>query len=240
MAPDLTFKEIFARLEDWSRFPKYQLERRIDIFLTFFLVPFFQREAQLLRGASGVKAEVELVAPEFPLLSQIRDLLAARSGTRGPADLSRVDARTVNADYLLYRRSPHPAWLLVELKTDAGSFEKDQLQRYEAARDFGVAELCRHLTEKVLVKTDDKKKYRHLLDRLSAFPTALDEPVEIVYLAPELPEEPCGIVEAKDWSHGDKAARLHRLQAFNALGPFEPTNAWDPLSGLIDVISPRR
>lgn len=64
---------IIARLVDWSRFPKYQLERRIDIFLTPFLDSFISGE---------LRSPAVLVAPEFPLLSDLRDRGAAAANVK--------------------------------------------------------------------------------------------------------------------------------------------------------------
>lgn len=238
MLPDLTISDVLKRLEDWRLFPKYQLERRVDIFLTFFLEPFFAREGRLFRDGSHAESDVELVAPEFPLLSRIQELVPKREpAASAPLRADDVDARTVNADYLLFRRSPRPAWLLVELKTDSASFDEKQLRRYEAARQLGMNELRAHLEVKVLDRTDDEEKYEHLLDRLKPFPVDVDT-VEVVYLAPELPKKKLGIVPAAEWTYGDPAPRLHRLSAFAEVGPFEPSNAWEPLARLLRKISP--
>ena len=236
--------DVLARLEDWYRFPKYQLERRVDIFLTFFLEPFFEREARLLLGHRHDDAQVSLVAPEFPLLSEILKIEVPASRAAPRPDLSKVKARTVNADYLLYRWAPRPAWLLVELKTDQGSFDDTQLRRYERARDLGMVELQRHLREKVRPATDDGPKYDHLIRRLDDFPLEDETPVEVVYLAPRLPRDPrppappLGILPASDWTYGMAAPRLHRVRDLEKVGPFEPADLWSPLARLLRVVTP--
>ncbi len=248
MDQDLTFKDVFDRLGEWALFPKYQLERRVDIFLTFFLEDFFAREARLLKDPRQEEASVALVAPEFPILSRIEDprVWEARA-SRGakPKDLK---ASTVNADYLLYRSSPDPAWLLVELKTDSGSIEEEQLRRYQRAQDFGIEELVRHIEEWVKPNSDDEEKYGHLLTQLGEFPVARNDRIDVVYLAPSFPIEKgsdrlkYGVLRAWEWSEPAvdqrSAPRFHPLSNLQKIGPFAPAALWDPLSELIDKITP--
>ncbi len=102
MSQQSSLEVLFARLREWSRFPKYSLERRIDIFLTPFLAPFL---------SARMEAPVTLVAPEFPIKLESSN-------------------QSVNVDYLLRRDGRAPAWIFLELKTDARSLRDEQLAHY--------------------------------------------------------------------------------------------------------------
>jgi hypothetical protein len=171
MSLDDSISSIMSRLAQWSRFPKYQLERRIDIFLTPFLESFVS--AQLTRPA-------RLVAPEFPILSEL-----AKHGAK--ADRATLSCSTVNVDYLLHVPGPEAEWLFLELKTDCSSFRQDQADRYAIARDRGMGQLLGDL-RRVLEKTEATEKYQALHDALPAIASE-GEPIHIAYLAPEAVRE---------------------------------------------------
>lgn len=173
-AADVTIDDsislLMKRLVDWSEFPKYALERRIDIFVTPFLEGFVGRK---LGGTA------RLIAPEFPLPAALRDEF--------PQDGHPADALTVNVDYLLSLDRPAPGsgtWVFLELKTDALSFKEPQLKLYRRAR----ARTMRILVEDVRrvgkeTKARHRPKYAKLLSKLDC---NLDAEIEIVYLSPML------------------------------------------------------
>ncbi len=215
MTLDGSINEIFKRLDEWAGFPKYALERRLDIFLTPFLVEFFETRP----GAHG---DVTLVAPEFPILSEIQKLVG--DGGRPAAQLSGVDARTVNVDYLLHRAGRDAAWLFVELKTDSNSIDDHQMERYQAARKVGMRDLCRHIKELVQERTgkDFRPKYQRVLDAV-ARSGSTDDPIEIVYLAPVQPRD---AVPASAWNPGSDKGRFHSLQEFSEMTPRHHRELW--------------
>src|SRR5512133_2282554 len=89
MSLDSSIANLMARLSDWRGFPKYSLERRVDIFLTPFLESFIGWK---------LNAHATLVAPEFPLLASLKDLTPPEHGTK------QWTAHTVNVDYLMHLR----------------------------------------------------------------------------------------------------------------------------------------
>ncbi len=176
---------IFKNLEKWAGFPKYALERRLDIFLTPFLAPYLSWR---LQGTAS------LVAPEFPILASLRP--KPKKATK-PPKREPPPGLTVNADYLFHiDRTGKGAWILLELKTDRGSFDSDQHAIYQAARS-GVrpaertvpgrppSPMARLLNELELVERATKSpgKYEELRKDLRKFDHSGD-PIEIVYLAP--------------------------------------------------------
>jgi hypothetical protein len=180
MSMDTTVDEILQRLTDWACFPKYQLERRLDIFLTPFIEQFVGQHLE-----PGVEFQAELVAPEFPLLARL-DPKRKQPNRRS----RKPSALTVNADYLLYARpkSGGPArWVFLELKTDPRSFKTSQLRLYEIARDRKMVQLVKDL-EEVGSASDQEDKYHHLRKKLAKDDAgrarSFSAPIQIAYLAP--------------------------------------------------------
>jgi hypothetical protein len=197
--------EIGQRLGEWGRFPKYALERRVDIFLTPFLEEFFSRSPEPAQT-------IKLVAPEFPILSRIRELAAVTGRTRQEL-LTSMHARTINVDYLLYRAGPPPAWVFVELKTEDRSFSGEQFRRYRAAQEVGMDELVGHIELRLLGRpgSDFHEKYQLLLSTIRSVKAAPRARIEIVYLAPKCPKE---IDPAATYSRNPKEPRFHSLDAY--------------------------
>lgn len=222
MDADQSLVDIFQRLESWARLPKYALERRLDIFLTPFLEEFLTRETG---------APVTLVVPEFPILSEIA-LVAPSTPGLTPMPLGAVSARTVNADFLLRRGGPDPAWILLELKTDAASIGRKQLDRYVAAQRVGMAGLLDHLRTRVLASTASRHdpRYGRVIAAVERY--AADR-VEIVYLAPQLVHGLRPAAEAL--AAGDRrSARCHLLRDFAASGPYRHAALWERVRRLIE------
>jgi hypothetical protein len=171
MSLDYSIASIMTRLTDWSGFPKYQLERRVDIFLTPFLESFVTDE---------LKRPAVLVAPEFPLLSDLRE-----KGAR--ASRQELSGRTVNADYLMHLPGDAPRWLFLELKTDTGSFDAEQADLYAIAKDRGMRELIEDLGL-VFERTEKrhKRKYEKLRSAMAALAGNDEEPILVAYLAPSV------------------------------------------------------
>jgi hypothetical protein len=175
MTPDQDLKTaldaLMRRLVFFSQFPKYSLERRIDI----FLVPFVEAlvKGTLDRGA-------KLVAPEFPILRDLHLRAAGSENALVAQAAAKPSRRTVNLDYLFHL--PGPEWLFVELKTDVRSFDTKQAERYAEARRQGMRRLRADL-DLVRTGTRQPKKYKHLLRALRELGT--DGPVKIAYLAPK-------------------------------------------------------
>ncbi|MDX8414136.1 MAG: hypothetical protein R8J85_08630 [Mariprofundales bacterium] len=145
---------IIKMLEDNKRFPHYAAERRIDLFLAYFI-------GEILTNKYGEK--VEFVAPEFPVLCNSKSRLAYK------ADL-----------LCMFTDKKEP--LLIELKTDANSFKKNQLSHYNRMGNWkemieGIAKMTTNTT-----LSNNRAKYFYLLQRLVECHLAQfskDEPTKI-------------------------------------------------------------
>ena len=189
MSLSYSIASIMRRLEDWALLPKYQLERRVDIFLTPFL--------EALVG-QGLGARATLVVPEFPLRTIHRPASAKEedSGAGDPEDDGKDTAHTVNVDYLLWvePEGQPPYWVFLELKTDTGSFKPDQALLYAAARSLGMRRLRVDLD---FVRERSKRqapKYDRLIGRLDGFDREADR-IVLLYLGPSGLE-----TLAKEWT----------------------------------------
>ena len=142
-----------------KRLPKYQFERRFDCLLSPFLPDIVQWK---------LGGEASLVVPEFPL---------KKKGSN----------QSTNADYLVLLRRPEgspDAWVLVELKTDSGSFSAKQALIYAAAAQDGWRRLRTDL-DVIHAASADKVGYLELMRRVDA--EGGESPpanVEVLYLTP--------------------------------------------------------
>lgn len=155
MNPKSEITRLIGLMHDFRLFPKYQLERRLDIFIALFLPEFL--------SATFGGAPIEIVAPEFPL---------KKDGSRA----------SVNADYLLYRGGDKPAWIILELKTCEGSLGASQCEKYLTASRKGMHGLLEEIRE-IKGGSGEASKYEYLLGKFSA-PDRLEHPIEVVYLSP--------------------------------------------------------
>ena len=146
---------VWGNLAGWKAAPKYQFERRVDVFLSVFLPEIL---------ADHLGGRFELVAPEFPLKDPL-------------------DRRSRNADYLFFwRPAEGPArWVLFELKTDPRSVGREQVMNYISARDKGMPALVADLVE-IRGGSDLGWKYDALAARLAPFPA--ERGVDVIFLAP--------------------------------------------------------
>ncbi len=153
---------LLASLVADKQLPKYQFERRIDALLT----PFLPRIVE--RALGGGTASI--VVPEFPL--------------KKPG----ASNQSTNADHLLVVRdrpaSAPDCWVLLELKTDSGSYDPQQAGIYRLAQRDGWSRLRADI---VAIRNASAKKqgYTSLLHRLDRH-AGEDPPdaIEIVYLTP--------------------------------------------------------
>jgi hypothetical protein len=153
--------DLVSRLDEWRQYPKYALERRLDIFLTPFLAPYLSQR---------MEAPVELVAPEFPL--------------------KRPDnAQSTNVDYLLHRRGERdPRWVFLELKTDEHSLSPEQLAIYLEASRRRFSEVVDEVERGIAPRSKHRAKYERLLERVRAGGVErLGDGIEIAYLSPKRP-----------------------------------------------------
>ena len=148
--------QMLATLVEFKALPKYQFERRVDI----FLVPFLP---DILRTVLNVEGPIELVAPEFPLKRASNN-------------------QSTNADYLLFDHTPgKERWILFELKTDDRSLSATQMEAYRRAMEVGMPQLARDVHQ-IRKASKQGRKYARLVERLEGYPT--DRPLHLVYLSP--------------------------------------------------------
>jgi len=135
---------IFNRLTLWRNLPKYQLERRADIFFSLYL-------QEILEARLAPVTLLPDMIPEFPI---------KKSGEQH---------LTVNIDYVMFS-SDLKTVCLVEFKTDMGSNRPEQFEYLQEAKSRietnGFGGILKELVT-VFEKTQDKAKYLHLFSILS-------------------------------------------------------------------------
>jgi len=139
--------QLFDRMDSWRHLPKYQLERRADLFFSLYL-------PEVLGERLRVPVMPELI-PEFPLRKQTL-------GLAGHGDAN------CNVDYLALSASLDHA-VFVELKTDERSRREDQDKNLAVAQRVGLPALLDGLIETFRAKNMEshlRHKYYHLLDAL--------------------------------------------------------------------------
>lgn len=117
--------KLIERLKEWKGLPDYQMERRVDLFISLYL--------EEVLNAKYVCEDMKIVCPEFP----VRALKIIGSGKKWEnPELSLDDIKPVctrhstKIDYLCYSAEINSLYL-VELKTDSASFEIKQLCYYK-------------------------------------------------------------------------------------------------------------
>jgi len=156
-------------LVELKQLPKYQFERRIDIFILEYLDKTLSKI---------LKENVHFLYPEFPLQS-----LKKIKG--------KLNWRNTNVDYLLASKD---TFYFVELKTDAKSFKKDsQLSYYSYYSKKPFKELFEFFQELADPINHLDKKWKVGFDYLNdkykeSFDVKLDEnlnkDIKIIYLVP--------------------------------------------------------
>lgn len=101
--PETFLDKIFYQLSNNISFPYYQAERRIDIFINFFLEDIVQQHTKFKNA--------RFVAAEFPLVK------------------SESSAHAAHIDYLMVDEAANTI-LMIELKTDNGSYDQSQILFY--------------------------------------------------------------------------------------------------------------
>lgn len=166
---------MLRHLDDWRHLPKYQLERRADLFFGLFI-------RQIVAAHFGDNIH-NIVIPEFPFKRNDKT------------------NHTVNFDYVLFSSNCTTVYIL-ELKTDSNSVDDDQLCYLNEAVNF--YDILNGISA-VISKTQHKEKYHHLESKImtvmndysdhktckikdlradAAYPE-----VRILYLSPELDDD---------------------------------------------------
>ena len=144
-----TTDDVFQLLDEWRHLPKYQLERRADIYFALFLPDVLQ---------DRFKCEIKsTIIPEFPL----------RLGTLWPNKEYTRPNQSVNVDYVAFSKDVQMVFF-VELKTDLDSRNPEQDDNLKQAKDLEfrmfVDGILRISNPDV---TDEARKYIQLLELLS-------------------------------------------------------------------------
>jgi hypothetical protein len=151
-------QELFDRLDEWRHFPKYQLERRADIFFSLYL-------AEVLEAKLGYSIRPEL-APEFPV-------------RKGTIDSLITTEESCNIDYLAVSTDgTNPVF--VELKTDGASRNEPQDRYLLDAQRVGLPALLDGVCTIFRSRGSPKRKYFKLMLQLEGMgllrvPVALKE-----------------------------------------------------------------
>ena len=157
-----TIDDVFDRLDQWRHLPKYQLERRADIYFAVFL------PVVLL---ARFKCEFNsIVIPEFPL---------KKDG----------NYQSTNVDYLALTVNYEGA-CLVELKTDMNSLERAQALRLKHAAGKGMSTLLSEL-DSVAEESKAKGKYsqlKKLLSELGVSRIKANVEIQSLYILPRKPD----------------------------------------------------
>ena len=113
-------EEIFKLLKKWYKYPKYQLERRIDIFFTLYLPEILKKE--------GINVELDDIFPEFPLKKE--------------------NNQSTNADYAVFENKENEVKLyLIELKTEMNSISDSQIKYYKNVQGKKLTEVLEKIIQ---------------------------------------------------------------------------------------------
>jgi hypothetical protein len=173
-----TIGDLLDLLDTWRHLPKYQLERRADLFFALFL-------PDVLEAHYDCRFNREII-PEFPL----------RHGTLG-TDLGGIGPnQSVNVDYAAFTKGDQRVFF-VELKTDVNSRRTKQDSYLEKAASLEFRKLVkgiRFLRE----ASAQHKKYDILLSRLAELGVdGISHKPEVVYIQPHCNKS------ANEKGHGD-------------------------------------
>jgi hypothetical protein len=136
-------KIIFERLSDWKRLPNYQLERRLDIFISMYVKELLEEKLWPLS---------EVIIPEFPIS---RKTLGETIGIN----------QTVKVDYVLFPKDFKNPIIFLELKTDNGSVRDGQINYLVKSKAAGIETILNDWIE-VYNKSASKRKYKYLFEKL--------------------------------------------------------------------------
>jgi len=140
----MEINDIFNRMDEWRHLPGWQLERRADLFFSFYLKEVLEK-----KFPPTIK---DIIVPEFPLLIS-------------PKNNEKQTNRTNKVDYAVFSDEDEPKCYLIELKTDMKSIDPEQLEYLEKAEKKDLCTLVSEL-KTVFQHTDEKRKYLNLFDSL--------------------------------------------------------------------------
>lgn len=153
MEKDL-LSQLLQLISDNKKFPKYQTERRIDIFINYFL-------KEVLEAKYG--KIIDIIIPELPLKKPDSN-------------------RSTNLDYFVASNKSDIGYL-IELKTDYFSVNHEQIERYLLAQSQGFNKIKIDI-ECISNTTHRKyrEKYQYLTEKLKQISQSID--LIIIYFGP--------------------------------------------------------
>ena len=156
-----------------KKFPKYQMERRLDILINMFLPDIIGKHI-------GPEFVPDIIIPELPIK---RD----------------ADNQSTNIDYFAYSRSKKTGFL-IELKTDPNSCNRIQLNQYIRVRKDGFGKVINGIEDiRKNTKNNYRKKYDHLLSTLSTNGLDSNIRLEIIFILPEKGKQKLKIQEGNQY-----------------------------------------
>jgi hypothetical protein len=167
MAP---IEQVFTNLNKFKEFPKYQLERRSDIFFQIYL-------EQVLRKKFDDQS-IKFILPEFPVhcLKIHGHEKKSWDNVRRISEIDWIDDNSnTNMDYLCWSQKNKTLYF-IELKTDARSFEWKQYWYYKyfsTSEDWPWEKLLKFIQDQTTTSRS-KGKY------LAAFNYILEKNPELV------------------------------------------------------------
>lgn len=151
--------QMLAQLKHYKSFPKYQLERRVDILISLFL-------ADIIKEYVGPEHIPDFIVPELPIK---RD----------------TGNQSTNIDYFAYCRSRNTGFL-IELKTDSNSCSSRQLHQYLTIQQEGFGKVIKGIeTIRSTTLKKHQKKYDNILNCFHGNGVGADTKLEIMYILPE-------------------------------------------------------
>lgn len=156
--------KLFDNLRTWIAFPKYQAERRLDVFFGLYLEDILKA----CRNTEFAKEDKLVLIPEFPLQKNDKN------------------KECTNIDYLVFNVSKQ-SMHAIELKTDNHSVDDDQIKYYCKFQGVEIKELFDFVIN-TNRKGRSKKKYTNLAEYIQNY--NLDKykwhkERKVIYLLPE-------------------------------------------------------
>ena len=134
---------LLKRLEHWRHLPAYQLERRVDVLLSFILPEIVKTKIH------HDQDPILTVVPEFPL--HMGEVFGHTTNKN----------RSIKVDFAVFSQ-PEKRIILVELKTDNSSIKLSQLEDMQLAKSALAENLLNGVIE-CARNTPNPRKYAHLI-----------------------------------------------------------------------------
>lgn len=139
---------MFELLEEWWKYPGYQLERRLDIFFAIYLEKILKKLKNI-----DIKTKENIFA-EFPIRK---------------FEGNEKDYSSYNADYAVFYKNEANQFnlCLVELKTDMNSIKKkSQIEYYKNVKERNIKQIIEEGVIAIYGKSKSWIKYEVILKKL--------------------------------------------------------------------------